>query len=107
VLGWWAFTVSFLLLRLLTWAIRVHVAGLGNVSAGGVHVHNYLWGIVLIVGVAACGLGNRTPAWQSWMGVAFGIGLALIIDEIALPPLRAALQRLPCHRRGLSLRRRV
>lgn len=84
VLGWWMFTATFVFLRLLTWAIRVHVAGLGNVSAGGTHLHHYLWGILLVVGVAISGLVERSPAWRVWMGVAFGIGLALIVDEVAL-----------------------
>jgi hypothetical protein len=84
ILGWWSFTAMFGFLRLLTWAIRVHVAGLGNVQAGGVHIHHYLWGILLIVGVAFTGLVERSAGWRSWMGVGFGIGLALIVDEIAL-----------------------
>jgi TctA family transporter len=70
-------------LRLLTWAIHVHVHGLGNVSAGGVHLHHYLYGILLVIGVAVCGLVERSPRWHAWMGLAFGIGLALIIDEAA------------------------
>jgi hypothetical protein len=84
VLGWWSFTATFAFLRLLTWAIKVHVAGLGNVHAGGVHLHHYLWGILLVVGVAFTGLVERAAHWRAWMGVGFGIGLALIVDEIAL-----------------------
>jgi hypothetical protein len=84
VLGWWTFTATFAILRLLTWAIKVHVAGLGNVQAGGIHLHHYLWGILLVVAVAFTGLVERSATWRTWMGVAFGIGLALIIDEIAL-----------------------
>lgn len=84
VLGWWSFTATFAFLRLLTWAIKVHVAGLGNVQAGGVHLHHYLWGILLVVGVAFTGLVERSAGWRAWMGVGFGIGLALIVDEIAL-----------------------
>jgi hypothetical protein len=70
-------------LRLLTWAIHVHVHGLGNVTAGGVHLHHYLYGILLVIGVALCGLVERSPRWHARMGLAFGIGLALIIDEAA------------------------
>jgi hypothetical protein len=84
VLGWWTFTATFAILRPLTWAIKVHVAGLGNVQAGGIHLHHYLWGILLVVAVAFTGLVERSATWRTWMGVAFGIGLALIIDEIAL-----------------------
>jgi hypothetical protein len=49
-----------------------------------VHIHHYLWGILLLTVVAAAGLIERSPAWHSWMGLAFGIGLALVIDEAAL-----------------------
>ncbi|MEV5750507.1 hypothetical protein AB0L00_22025 [Actinoallomurus sp. NPDC052308] len=71
-------------MRLLTWAIHVHVAGLGNVHVGRVHIHHYIWGILLLIAVGACGLVERSSLWRTWMGLAFGIGLALVIDEAAL-----------------------
>lgn len=37
-----------------------------------------------MTGVAFTGLVERSAGWRSWMGVGFGIGLALIVDEIAL-----------------------
>jgi hypothetical protein len=84
VLAWWAFTATFAGLRLLTWAIHVHVAGLGNVHVGRVHLHHYVWGILLLIVVGAYGLIERSPRWRMWMGLAFGIGLALVVDEAAL-----------------------
>ena len=84
VLAWWSFTATFAFLRLLTWLIRIHAAGLGNVSAGSVHIHHYIWGILLLIGVAVFGLVDRAPAARAWMGVALGVGLALVIDEAAL-----------------------
>lgn len=84
VLAWWTFTATFGGLRLLTWLIHIHVGGFGNISAGGVHIHHYLWGILLLITVAAAGLIERSPAWHVWMGAAFGIGLALVVDEAAL-----------------------
>jgi hypothetical protein len=84
VLAWWSFTATFAFLRLLTWLIRLKVAGLGNVSAGGVHIHHFVWGILLLIGVAAFGLVDREAAARRWMGIAFGIGLALVVDEAAL-----------------------
>jgi hypothetical protein len=83
VLAWWGFTAMFGGLRLLTWAIHVHVHGLGNVSAGSVHLHHYLYGILLLALVALCGLTERSERWHAWMGLAFGIGLALVVDEAA------------------------
>src|SRR3954470_21492435 len=84
VLAWWGFTGTFVLLRLLTWLIHMHVAGLGNVNAGGVHIHHYLWGILVMSGVAASGLVEKSAGWRAWMGFALGVGLALVVDEIAL-----------------------
>jgi hypothetical protein len=84
VLAWWSFTATFALLRLLTWLIRIHAAGLGNVSAGGVHIHHYIWGILLLIAVGIFGLVDRKPRARSLMGVVFGIGVALIVDEAAL-----------------------
>jgi hypothetical protein len=84
VAAWFAFTATFVLLRLLTWLIRIHVAGLGNVSAGSVHLHHYVWGILLLVAVAVFGLVDRSPRARVWMGIAFGVGLALVVDEAAL-----------------------
>ena len=84
VLSWWSFTITFAFLRVLTLAIHKHVAGLGNVQAGGIHLHHYLWGILLVSIVASAGLIERSPTWRIWMGLVYGFGLALIIDEIAL-----------------------
>jgi hypothetical protein len=84
VLAWWAFTATFAGLRLLTWLIRIHAAGLGNVSAGGVHLHHYIWGILLLMAVAIFGLVDRSPRVRSLMGIVLGIGLALVVDEAAL-----------------------
>lgn len=84
ILAWWGFTATFGGLRLLTWLIHIHAAGLGNVAAGGVHLHHYLYGILILTIVGIVGLVERTPRWRAWLGLAFGIGLALIIDEIAL-----------------------
>ncbi|QMU74128.1 hypothetical protein GXP74_29775 [Streptacidiphilus sp. P02-A3a] len=83
VLAWWAFTVTFGGLRLLTWLIHVDASGVGNVSAGGVHIHHYVWGILLLMIVGACGLVERSPRWHVWMGLAYGVGMALVIDETA------------------------
>jgi hypothetical protein len=83
VLAWWGFTLTFGGLRLLTWLIHVDAAGVGNVSAGGVHIHHYVWGILILLAVGACGLVERSPRWHTWMGLAYGVGAALVIDETA------------------------
>jgi hypothetical protein len=84
VLAWCGFTVTFGILRAITWSIHAKVGHFGNVTAGSVHLHHYLWGILLVVVVGFLGLVERAPTWRTWMGLAFGIGLALIVDELAL-----------------------
>ncbi|MFK0192041.1 hypothetical protein [Kitasatospora sp. NPDC090308] len=83
VLAWWGFTLTFGFLRLLTWLIHIDAAGVGNVSAGGVHIHHYVWGILILMVVGALGLVERSARWRTWMGLAYGIGTALVIDETA------------------------
>ena len=84
MLAWVAFTLTFGGARLVTWLIQIDTSNLGDVSAGGVHLHHYLWGIVLLAGVAIFGLVDRTPKARAWMGLALGVALALIVDEAAL-----------------------
>ncbi|MEU9984673.1 hypothetical protein [Streptomyces sp. NPDC050856] len=84
VLAWWAFTLTFGGLRLLTWLVHIDAAGLGDVEAGGVHIHHYVWGILLLAAVAAAGLVAHSARWRAWMGLAYGTGLALVVDEAAL-----------------------
>lgn len=84
VLSWWSFTATFAGLRLLTWLIHIHVGGLGNVSAGGLHIHHFVWGILILAVVGTLGLVERSDSWRVWMGLAFGFGLALVVDEAAL-----------------------
>ncbi|MFJ9038508.1 hypothetical protein ACIRF8_18180 [Streptomyces sp. NPDC102406] len=84
VLAWWGFTLTFGGMRLLTWLIHIDVAGVGDMSAGGVHIHHYVWGILLLMVVGAAGLVERSVRARAWMGLAYGVGLALVIDEAAL-----------------------
>ncbi|MFF2555206.1 hypothetical protein ACFVUS_29675 [Nocardia sp. NPDC058058] len=84
VLAWIAFTITFGGARLVTWLIQIDPKNVGNVSAGGVHLHHYLWGILLLAGVAIFGLVDRSPRARTWMGLVLGIALGLIVDEAAL-----------------------
>ncbi len=84
VLAWWGFALTFGGMRLLTWLIHIDVAGMGDVQAGGVHIHHYVWGIVLLAAVGAAGLVERSARVRAWMGLAYGVGLALVLDEAAL-----------------------
>lgn len=84
VLAWLSFTVTFAIARLVTGVIKIFQSDAADLKAGGVHLHHYLWGILLLAGVAIFGLVDRSPRARSWMGIALGVGLALIVDEIAL-----------------------
>jgi hypothetical protein len=84
VLGWVAFTVTFLIARLVTGVIKIFGKDSGNVNAGSLHLHHFLWGILLVVAVACFGMTDRGARERSWMGIGLGIGLALIVDEVAL-----------------------
>ena len=86
ILAWWGFTATFAILLLLTWLIHidVDVAGIGDVDVGGLHLHHYVWGILLLALIGFFGLGDRTPRARTAMGLGYGIGLALIVDEAAL-----------------------
>ncbi|SUE17090.1 hypothetical membrane protein [Rhodococcus gordoniae] len=70
--------------RLVTWLIQIDTRGFGDISTGGVHLHHYLWGILLLAGVAIYGMVDRSPKTRTWMGLALGVALALIVDEAAL-----------------------
>ncbi|MEP7159710.1 MAG: hypothetical protein ABI746_01265 [Dermatophilaceae bacterium] len=84
VLAWLSFTVTFALARLVTGVIKLGDGSSGNLNVGGVHLHHYVWGILLVIGTAAFGLVDRNAQARSWMGLALGVGLALIVDEAAL-----------------------
>ncbi|MER7107247.1 hypothetical protein [Streptomyces sp. NPDC000229] len=84
VLAWWGFALTFGGMRLLTWLVHIDVAGLGDVRAGGIHLHHYVWGILLLVAVGAAGLARRSARARAWMGLGYGVGVALVVDEAAL-----------------------
>jgi len=84
-----AFIVTFGLIRLLTYAIHQNLGPFHDIVVGGgaggtLHIHHYIWGIVL---VAACGflaISLEAARWHPILAVPFGIGLALVLDEFAL-----------------------
>jgi hypothetical protein len=84
VLTWASFTATFLIARLVTGVIKLTGGQKGNLNAGSLHLHHFLWGILLVIGVAFFGLVDRNPRESAWMGIALGVGLGLIIDEVAL-----------------------
>jgi hypothetical protein len=87
-LGSLGFVVAIVFVRLLTYAIRNGLGGIHNVSAGGTHIHHLVWGILLLIVVGylwMVEIGTRESNWMSRItSIAFGVGVALTLDEFAL-----------------------
>ncbi|MFH8803576.1 hypothetical protein ACH4F6_28880 [Streptomyces sp. NPDC017936] len=80
-----AFVLTFVVTRAVTRLIRAGKGPFGNVSAGGVHVHHVVPGVVLIViggfgAVASARHGFGAAAFA----IVFGVGAGLVLDEFAL-----------------------
>ena len=84
VMSWVAFTATFLIARIVTGVIKLGNESTGDIQTKGIHLHHFLWGILCLAGVAFFGLVDRSEKARTWMGVALGVGLGLIIDEAAL-----------------------
>ena len=83
--SWVAFTGTFAAVRGITWSIRAGRGPFRNLSAGGEHLHHYLWGIGMLAGVGAVAVrGTDRQRAHPAVAVSYGSGLALIIDEFAL-----------------------
>ena len=72
-----AFLVTFLVTRMITRMIRAGKGPFGNVSAGDVHIHHVVPGLVILLigGVLALGSG-QDGLWRQVAGVMFGVGAA-------------------------------
>jgi hypothetical protein len=80
-----AFLVTFLVTRLVTKAIREGRGPFHDVKVGGVHLHHEVYGIFLLLGTGLVELTYRPAApWLYVLGVLFGVGAALTLDEFAL-----------------------
>jgi len=85
LLMWVAFIATFVLLRLLTWGIRYHLLPVKNVvTSSGLHIHHFVWGIVILLIVGFLGITIWSERLHPWLATIFGIGAALVIDEYAL-----------------------
>src|SRR5712691_7738453 len=83
--SWLAFTTTFGAVRGITYSIRAGRGPFKNVSAGGEHLHHYLWGIGMLAGVGAVAVrGTDRLRSHPAVAVSYGSGLALIVDEFAL-----------------------
>jgi hypothetical protein len=83
--SWLAFTGVFGTVRGITHAIRAGKGPFRNLSLGGEHLHHYMWGIGILAGVGAVAVrGTEELRRHPVTAVAYGGGLALIVDEFAL-----------------------
>jgi hypothetical protein len=84
-----SFLITFGLIRLLTYSIHnnfgpFHDIVIGGGSDGTLHIHHYIWGLVLIVLCGFLALNLEAAKWHPILAIPFGIGLALVLDEFAL-----------------------
>jgi hypothetical protein len=82
---WVAFIATFIFLRALTFGIRFHLLPVRNVvTSSGLHIHHFVWGIVILLVVGFLGITLWSERLHPWLGLIFGIGAALVLDEYAL-----------------------
>jgi hypothetical protein len=86
-----AFYLAFALVRGITHAIRAGVGPFHDVSAGGVHVHHLVFGILLLLSVGyvwllqvGAGDPGGSAALSRLTALLYGTGAALTLDEFAL-----------------------
>jgi hypothetical protein len=85
LISWIAFTVTFAGVRAITYSIKDGKGPLRNVSVGGVHLHHYMWGILTVTTVGGVAIrGEDRLRRHPIVATAYGVGLALIVDEFAL-----------------------
>jgi hypothetical protein len=80
-----AFLITFALTRGYTRIARIRRWGSGSV--GGVHLHHMVVGIILVLGAGLAAIAYDPDAQgrgRDLIGILFGIGAALVLDEFAL-----------------------
>jgi hypothetical protein len=85
LLSWLAFSATFGVVRGITYSIRAGKGPFRNITAGGEHLHHYMWGIGMLTGVGAVAVrGDDQHRRHPGVALSYGAGLALIVDEFAL-----------------------
>jgi hypothetical protein len=79
-----AFILTFVVVRIITHAIRAGRGPFGNVSVGGLHLHHLVPGIVLVLVTGYLSNAIQPRAGRTTVAIFFGIGAALTMDEFAL-----------------------
>ncbi len=85
------FTLTFGLVRAMTYTIRIGIGPFQNVTAGGLHIHHLVWGILLLLVVGYLWLiqvGTGQSQHAGWFSrvtaLVYGVAAALTLDEFAL-----------------------
>jgi hypothetical protein len=83
--SWASFTATFGAVRGVTYAIKHHIPPFHNIELGNTHLHHYVWGIGLICGAGGVAVyGDGDVRCHPVVGVVYGAGMALVVDELAL-----------------------
>ena len=78
---------SFLFIRFSTRMIRRGTSWWpGNVQPGGLHIHHVVFGqaMMLMGGIGSFALRGEDPVGRALLGLLFGVGCGLVLDEFAL-----------------------
>jgi hypothetical protein len=79
-----AFVTTFVVVRVITHAIRAGVGPFGNVKVGGVHLHHLVPGILLLIVTGYLSNALHVRTGRTLVAALFGVGAALTLDEFAL-----------------------
>lgn len=79
-----AFLVTFIVVRIITHAIRAGRGPFRDVSIGGGHVHHMVPGILLLLVTGYLANAVEARAGRTTVAALFGVGAALTLDEFAL-----------------------
>jgi hypothetical protein len=86
-----SFLVAFIIVRIITHAIRGGIGPFHNVEHGELHIHHMVWGIILLLGVGygwllqvGTGLQGTSRVAGMALTILYGVGAALTLDEFAL-----------------------
>jgi hypothetical protein len=84
LLSWASFGVTFATARLVTHRLRKR-GGDGGIVIRGRHIHHYNFGIAMLTAVGGIGVhGQEAARRHPLTATAYGAGVALIVDELAL-----------------------
>ncbi|HEX3786068.1 MAG TPA: hypothetical protein VHX38_41000 [Pseudonocardiaceae bacterium] len=86
LVSWAAFTTTFGVTRAITYTLhREGAGGSGGIVIKGRHIHHYNFGIALLIAVGAVAVrGEDRLRLHPAVATAYGSGIALIVDELAL-----------------------